>query len=93
MSLFNAIDGVVKIRKIPYADVEKLPFYEFKYILDNIEKEQEEAEKDKDSQSNTLKQSKQQQLQQSKQLQYKPIDSSKLFRDSQRDMQKSMPKI
>ena len=88
MTLFKAIDHVVKIRRQSYSEVESLPFYQFNYILDAIkeeaEKEKEEQEQQKTEQSTQASKYKNQT--------FKPVDTGKIMRDSQAAMKNFKPK-
>lgn len=89
MTLFKAIDHVVKVRKVSYSEVERLPFYEFQYILEAIkeeqEKEKEEQEKQKAEQDkNTSSVTK---------GKFKPLDTSALMKNQQSALKNMRPKI
>ena len=89
MSLFNAIEGIVKNRNVSYQDVEALPFYEFKFIMDNIKEEKDKEEEERNKQESDSKSS----YKTPNKSTFKPMDTGKMMRDSQRNMQKHMPKI
>ena len=81
MNLFNSIDAVVKSRGTTFEDVNNLLFYEFNYILENMEKERKEQEKANETESDGQVNNK-----------YKPIDTNAIMKNSMDTVKNFKPK-
>lgn len=87
MNLFDGIDTIVKARKIPYSEVERLPFYEFKFILDKIKEESDKQKEEDEKQQKSYSKEKNK-----NQQSYKPPNYTGMMKNQQSQMKKFKPK-
>jgi len=84
MNLFNAIDNVVKVRGVSYSEIYKMPYYEFQFILNNMETEEKKRKEETDKQESESNKG--------SSTNFKPIDTNALMQKQQNYIKNIKPK-